>query len=72
MDVYRDQANGGKMSNRTQIDQRPRIVDKKKRCGDWEVDLIEGAKGSDYLLSSLSALLFSLIGGLQRATASQV
>jgi len=37
--------------NRTGIEDRPKIVDKRLRYGDWEVDLIEGSKGSGYLLS---------------------
>lgn len=40
-----------KIPNRTGIEERPKIVDIRQRYGDWEVDLIEGSKGSGYLLS---------------------
>ena len=40
-----------KIPNRTGIEERPASVDKRRRYGDWEVDLIEGSKGSGYLLS---------------------
>ncbi len=32
----------GQIKNRTMIDERPKIVDKKSRIGDWEVDTIIG------------------------------
>jgi IS30 family transposase len=32
----------GQIKNRTMIDERPKIVDKKSRIGDWEVDTIVG------------------------------
>lgn len=40
-----------KIPNRTGIEERPKIVNIRARYGDWEVDLIEGSKGSGYLLS---------------------
>jgi transposase, IS30 family len=40
-----------KIPNRTGIEERPKVVDIRQRYGDWEVDLIEGTKGSGYLLS---------------------
>jgi IS30 family transposase len=40
-----------KIPNRVCIENRPAVVALRKRYGDWEVDLIEGAKGSGYLLS---------------------
>jgi len=40
-----------KIPNRVCIENRPAVVAERKRYGDWEVDLIEGAKGSGYLLS---------------------
>ena len=36
--------NRGKIPNRTPIDQRPEIVDKRKRIGDLEIDLMMGTK----------------------------
>ena len=41
----------GKIPNRVGIESRPKIVAKRGRLGDWEVDLIEGTKGSGFLLS---------------------
>lgn len=41
----------GKIPNRVGIEHRPQIVEDRRRYGDWEVDLIEGSKGSGFLLS---------------------
>jgi IS30 family transposase len=41
----------GKISGRVGLDQRPKVVDRRLRFGDWEVDLVEGMKGSGFLLS---------------------
>ncbi len=41
----------GKISDRVGIEHRPESVSKRYHYGDWEVDLIEGTKGSGYLLS---------------------
>jgi len=41
----------GKIPDRTGIEERPQVVEQRSRHGDWEVDLIEGAKGSGFLLS---------------------
>ena len=40
-----------KIPNRVCIEDRPAVVADRKRYGDWEADLIEGAKGTGYLLS---------------------
>ena len=40
-----------KIQNRTDIDERPKIVADRKRYGDWEVDLVEGKKGTGYFLT---------------------
>ena len=40
-----------KIPNRVDIDNRPKVVDRRTRYGDWEADLIEGSKGSGYILS---------------------
>ena len=42
---------GEKIPGRVDIDQRPAVVSKRARYGDWEADLIQGAPGSGYLLS---------------------
>jgi len=46
---YRKRAGGrdrrGKIPNRRSIDERPAIVDKRSRIGDWEADLVIGEEG---------------------------
>jgi len=44
-------ASRNQISNRVPTSERPKIVDKRKRYGDWEADLIEGANRSGYILS---------------------
>ena len=41
----------GKIVGRVSIEKRPKVVEARARYGDWEVDLIEGVKGSGFLLS---------------------
>ncbi len=41
----------GKIPDRVGIEERPKVVAARSRHGDWEVDLIEGIKGSGFLLS---------------------
>ncbi len=41
----------GKIVGRVSIEKRPKVVEARARHGDWEVDLIEGIKGSGFLLS---------------------
>jgi len=50
---YRRRSKSGrtKIPNRIPISERPEIVDARGRFGDWEADLIEGTKGSGYILS---------------------
>lgn len=50
---YRRRAKAGrtKIPGRVGIEERPGSVSNRSRHGDWEVDLIEGAKGSGFLLS---------------------
>jgi IS30 family transposase len=42
---------GEKIPERVDIDHRPAVVSARRRYGDWEGDLIQGARGSGYLLS---------------------
>lgn len=42
---------GEKIPDRVDIDERPAEVEERKRYGDWEADLIQGAAGSGFLLS---------------------
>lgn len=46
-----NKASRNKISNRVPITDRPTVVDLRKRYGDWEADLIEGAGRGGYLLS---------------------
>lgn len=41
----------GKIPNRVDIAERPTVISKRKRYGDWEADLIQGGSGSGFLLS---------------------
>ena len=41
----------GQISNRVSIDERPPVVAKRSRIGDWEIDTIIGARHSGALLS---------------------
>jgi IS30 family transposase len=47
----RNKASRVKIPNRRDISERPKVVDLRARHGDWEVDLIEGSRGSGYILS---------------------
>jgi len=47
----RGKAGRGLIPNRVDISQRPKIVDTKSRIGDWEADLIIGAKHQGGILS---------------------
>lgn len=39
------------MGSTISIDERPAIVDKKTRLGDWEADLVVGAKGQGAIVT---------------------
>ncbi len=41
----------GKIRNRVDIDQRPAVVETRKRIGDWEADLVCGTGASGYLVT---------------------
>jgi IS30 family transposase len=47
----RNKASRVKIPNRRDITERPGVVDRRTRHGDWEADLIEGSRGSGYILS---------------------
>ena len=49
-------AGRGCIPNRTDITQRPEVVDTKSRCGDWEGDLIIGAKHQGALMTHVDRL----------------
>jgi len=48
---HRNKASRVKIPNRRDISERPAVVDRRARHGDREADLIEGARGSGYILS---------------------
>jgi len=43
----------GQIPDRISIDERPKIVDEKKRVGDWEIDTIIGANHQGVLISAV-------------------
>jgi len=47
----RNKANRVKIPGRRDISERPAVVERRTRYGDWEADLIEGARGTGYILS---------------------
>lgn len=48
---HRNKASRGKLPARIGIEERPPVVDRRDRYGDWECDLIAGCRGGGYLLS---------------------
>ncbi len=48
---HRNKASRVKIPNRRDISARPAVVQQRSRYGDWEADLIEGARGTGYILS---------------------
>ncbi|MDZ7734880.1 MAG: IS30 family transposase [Gammaproteobacteria bacterium] len=63
----------GQLKNTVSIDQRPAIVDRKIRIGDWEVDTVIG-KGHQQALVTLTERksMYTLIAHVGRRTASAV
>lgn len=63
----------GKIKNRISIDERPKIVDKKQRVGDWEGDTIVGKDHKSALLTLVERkTLFTIIIKLEKKTAKTV
>jgi IS30 family transposase len=48
---HRVKASRSKIPNRKGIEERPAVVARRGRYGDWEIDLIAGRQGSGFLLS---------------------
>lgn len=63
----------GQLINRKSIDERPDIVDKRARLGDWEADVVEGSKGGAVLVTLLErkSRLF-LVGKSPNKSAKEV
>jgi len=63
----------GKIPNRTDIDERPVIVQEKARIGDWEADLISGSHHCGFLVSLVERKSkFTLIGQVKHKNAVEV
>lgn len=63
----------GKIPNRKDIDDRPGIVDRKERTGDWEADLVVGSKMSGYLVTLVERVTkATLIGFVDQKTVPEV
>ncbi|PIP78664.1 MAG: IS30 family transposase, partial [Gammaproteobacteria bacterium CG22_combo_CG10-13_8_21_14_all_40_8] len=53
----------GKIPNRGDIEQRPKLVEEKSRTGDWEADLVSGAHHQGFLVTLVERRRkFTLIG----------
>lgn len=48
---HRNKSNRSKIQERTGIEMRPDSVDKRIFYGDWEADLVEGSKGTGFILT---------------------
>lgn len=60
----------GKIPDRISIEQRPAVVNEKKRIGDWEADTIIGKRHQGAVLTLVERkTYFTLLGKLERATA---
>jgi len=63
----------GQLKDRVSIDQRPEVVNKRERLGDWEDDTIIGVRHSGALLSVVERKSgLTLLGKLGRKTAEMV
>ena len=63
----------GAIKGRISIEERPKIVDEKQRIGDWEADLVSGAKHKGFLVTLVERKSkFALIGHVLRKTADLV
>ena len=63
----------GRIPGRVDIDQRPAIVDAKKRVGDWEADLVSGARHKGFLVTLVERKTkFTLIGHVVKKSADAV
>jgi len=63
----------GKIPNRTDIDQRPAIVEKKTRIGDWEADLVSGVHHRGFLVTLVERRSkYTLIGQVRQKISVEV
>ena len=63
----------GQLKNRVSIDERPAIVDERKRVGDWELDTVIGYRGGTVLVTAVERKTrFSVIALAPNKTAEAV
>ena len=63
----------GKIPGRVGIEKRPKIVETKRRFGDWEADLVSGAHHRGFLVTLVERKSkFTLIGHVERKTSDSV
>ena len=63
----------GQIKGRVSIDERPEVVNKRSRIGDWEADTVIGKQGSAVLVTLVERKTrFSVIGKARNRTAQEV
>ena len=63
----------GRIPNRTSIEERPAIVEQRARVGDWEADLVSGARHKGFLVTLVDRKSrLALIGHVERKKAELV
>ena len=63
----------GKIPDRVDIDKRPKALEKRKRFGDWEADLVSGAHHKGFLVTLVDrANRYTLIGHVEYKTSELV
>jgi len=63
----------GQIKGRVSIDERPDVVDKRSRIGDWEADTVIGKQGGTVLVTLVERKArFSVIGKAPNRTAQEV
>ncbi|NOQ50779.1 MAG: IS30 family transposase [Desulfuromonadaceae bacterium] len=63
----------GQIKGRISIDERPEVVNKRSRIGDWEADTVIGKQGGDVLVTLVERKTrWSMIGKAPNRTASEV
>lgn len=63
----------GQIPGRVSIEERPKVVDRRSRVGDWELDTIVGRKASGYVVTSVERTSrYTVAKKTRRKTASEV
>jgi IS30 family transposase len=63
----------GQIKNRVSIDARPAVVDEKSRIGDWEIDLVMGARHKGALVTLVERRSrYTLVGKVSSKQADEV